>query len=247
MSETEMEKKLTIDLLGSKAVADSVKKVVDTGTDGITAFLSVICMPAATELGQLFKDKVSAYRQENQMKVLVKAEILWKKLHDHKNLQAHPRIVGAILENSQWEDSDEIQNMWAGLLATSCTKSGKSQENLLFINLLNQITSLQAKLLNYLCFHCEKKASPLTLLFCDDFTLLVSELLEITEVNEIHNLDMQIDHLRELGLLDPISGLYTDGSSTARVTPSAMALMLYVRSQGYVGVPAEFFGLLSKD
>lgn len=244
MSNPESDRKFTLDILGSKAVTDAAKKVVDTSVDGVATFLNVICMPAAEEFGLLLKDRISAVRRENQMKVLIKAEKLWNTLNN-KNFHAHPRLVGAILGHSGWEDDDEVQNMWAGLIASSCNESGKSQENFLFINLLGQITSSQAKLLNYLCYHCEKRVYSGGLLTGSFFNLPTSKIFEITNIDEIYILDMQIDHLRELGLLISDSSLILDSIEIVNATPSAVAIMLYVRSQGFVGSPAEFFGFRS--
>ena len=46
--------------------------------------------------------------------------------------------------------------MWGGLLASSCTTDGDDESNLIFINILSQITSLQAKIINYACEKVKK-------------------------------------------------------------------------------------------
>jgi hypothetical protein len=47
--------------------------------------------------------------------------------------QAHPRVLHEIIENASWVDDEEVQAMWAGLLASSCTEDGKDDKNLIYI------------------------------------------------------------------------------------------------------------------
>jgi hypothetical protein len=56
----------------------SLTKPLDTTTKGIIegagAFLSKVCLPAAEEMGLLFRDRVSYWRALNLAKILKKAE-----------------------------------------------------------------------------------------------------------------------------------------------------------------------------
>jgi len=56
---------------------------------------------------------------------------------------------------------------------------------------------------------------------------------------------MELDSLKSEGLMEPTAGLRSDmaRSQPIDVTPSALAINLYVRAQGYVGHPAAYFGL----
>jgi hypothetical protein len=67
---------------------------------------------------------------------------------------------------------------------------------------------------------------------------------EITECSDFHRLDRELDHLRALEL---INGGFDPDSTDADITPSALALQLYVRSQGYIGSPIDYFGLDKKE
>jgi hypothetical protein len=55
----------------------------------------------------------------------------------------------------------------------------------------------------------------------------------------------ELNHLRDLGLLDPRGagfGTFSD-STTAQLTPSPLALHMFVRLSGHLGDPLQFFGL----
>ena len=129
------EKSHSLDVFGVKPLADSVKQVTQGAIDGVAAFLSRICLPAAEEFGLLLRDKVARYRATNAVKIAQKAEQKLRAASGEVNGHAHPRLVGIVLEIGSWTDADEIQELWAGLLASSCTPDGQDQSNLIFLNL----------------------------------------------------------------------------------------------------------------
>jgi len=90
--------------------------------DGAGAFLGRICLPAAEEFGQLLRDRIKYWRAVNASKIAAMAEARLRALNAGKSVQAHPRLVGAIIEQGSWTDDEEVQQMWAGLLASSCTQ-----------------------------------------------------------------------------------------------------------------------------
>jgi hypothetical protein len=146
-----------LDVLGIKPVAEAVNTVTEATTKGAAAFLGRICLPAAEEFGFLLQDKVRASRAANQVKIALKAEQLVQRNTNAEGLHAHPRIVGTILDQGGWADEDEVQSMWAGLLSSACTPTGRSQENLIFVTLLSQITFSEAKIINYSCEKATKR------------------------------------------------------------------------------------------
>jgi hypothetical protein len=131
------------DLLGLRPFGQATKIVAQAAVDGAGAFLGRICLPAAEEFGLLLRDKVSAWRAKNAAAITTTAEELLEASGGIIDKQAHPRIVGKVLEHGSWEDDETVQTMWAGLLASSCSSDGKDQSNLVFINLLEQMTSAQ--------------------------------------------------------------------------------------------------------
>jgi hypothetical protein len=230
----------SLDILGIKPIGDSVNTIVKGTVEGAAAFLSRICLPAAEEFGLLLKDKVSAWRAQNLIKVTEKAE---RKLRDSPNPEkrhTHPRILSLTIENSSWVDSDEVQEMWAGLLASSCTEEGKDESNLIFINLLSQLTTSEVKIVNYCCEHAEKYTGVAGWIGAKSFPASIDELQNITGITDVHRLDRELDHLRSLELLDINSG-FVAHSTDANLSPSTLALNLYVRCQGSLQSPPDFF------
>jgi hypothetical protein len=208
--------------------------------DGAGAFLSRICLPAAEEFGLLLKDKVSRWRAQNLIRICEQSEKMIEKHQPLTNVYAHPRLVTATIESGSWADHDKVQGMWAGLLASSCTEDGKDESNLLFINLLSQITSSEALIFNHACESVEKTVSQGGWINGGQIIVELNDLIKLTLVMDIHRLDRELDHLRSLDLMH---GGFDPNSTSARLMPTPLGLHMYVRCQGYVGSPIDYFGI----
>ena len=232
----------SLDILGIKPVADAVSVVTTATTAGIGAFLSRICLPAAEEYGLLLRDKVGAWRAQNAIAIATKAETKLRRLSNPDGRHAHPRLVGAVIENGSWIEDDFLQEMWAGLLASGCTEDGQDQLNVIFSTSLAQLTPAQAKVLQFACEKCQKIRSTSGLAVPKVLIISVAEVLEVAGISDVHSMDLQLDHLRGIGLLDIASGLNPD-AEMANLCPTALGLQLFIRSEGFLGSPLEYFGL----
>ncbi|MGF7130541.1 hypothetical protein P3T40_002016 [Paraburkholderia sp. EB58] len=233
------------DPLGAKAFAEA-SKVVTTGVvKGTGAFLSRICLPVAEEFGLLLQDKVRHWRAVNASNVLAKAEALVEKRPNASNLHVHPRMLGSILEEAAWADQDTMQTSWAGLLATACSEDGADQSNLIFIKLLAQLTPAEAAIITHSCENAKVQFSEngfLTVL--EELRINATHLMALTGHADIHRLDLELDHLRELGLLsDGGFGSYIGAPKDAAITPSPLCLQFYARMQGFVGSAPDYYGV----
>ncbi len=229
----------SLDILGVKPIADSINIVTKETVAGASSFLGKICLPAAEEFGFLLRDKVSNWRLNNQIRMLQKSEQKYDRF-SQESAHAHPRLVSRILDCSSWNDSDDVHDLWAGLLASSCTPDGKDESNLIFVNILSQLTSLQAKILKYCCETAKKAASKGGWIHAEPYYLELAKLEEILQITDVHRLDREMDHLRALGIVE--AGFMPD-STVAILTPTSLGLQMYVRCQGYLGSPFEFFGI----
>ena len=233
----------SLDILGIKPVADSVNRLTRAAVDGASAFLSRICLPAAEELGMLFRDKVASWRARNAVLVVDRArEKLEARGPEADQLHAHPRIVGQIIDAGSWSESDDIQDLWGGLLASSCTEDGRDESNLIFANLLGQLTSLQARVITYGCETATKAISPGGWIYAEDVHVDEAQLRQITGVDDIYRLDRELDFLRALELIEEGFDFNT---RIANITPTPLALQLFMRCRGYRGDPSRFYGVAS--
>jgi hypothetical protein len=235
----------SLDILGVKPIGEAANKVVDTSLKGIEGFLKTVCVPALEEFGLLLKDKVRNWRLNNISKILGKAK--GKLEFENENLQfkAHPRVALSIIDNGSLNDNDEIQEMWAGLFVSSCTKDGQDDENLIFIDLLKQLTVCEARILKYACENSRKILYPNGLVLGDHLEIPCEKLIDISSVSEVHRLDRELDHLRSLQLIGSGGGFggfdVENNNLDADITPSALGLNLYLKANGFNGDPKNYW------
>lgn len=236
------EKDNSLDLLGIKPISSAIDKTTEGTLKGIGEFLTLVCKPALGEFGYLLQDKVRNWRLNNVVKMLTKAKGKLEYKEGSLEVKSHPRIAISIIDKSSYIDDDTVQEMWAGLFASSCNKDGQDDENLLFIDLLQKLTFSQAKLLNYSIENCKKIHYKRGLLLADKFEIHCDEIKKITGINDIHRIDRELDYLRTIGLIDETEGGFdVNKELVANLTPTYLALSLYVKSQGSSDNPDIFW------
>jgi hypothetical protein len=229
----------SLDILGIKPVGKAVEKITAGTVDGAGAFLSRICLPAAEEFGLLLRDRVHNWRTQNLVAITRKAE---QNLQSYAGLHASPRLVNRVVEEASWIDDSEVQEMWAGLLSSSCTETGDDDSNLLFIGLLSSLTKLEANILRFACERSSKSCGQNGLITVCNFEVSIEQLFDVAGVRDVQRLDRELDHLRVLGLLD--GGFESPPRlDVVSLTPTTLAVHMYVRCQGTRISPAEYFGI----
>jgi abortive infection alpha-like protein len=227
----------SLDLLGVKPVADAFNAATQAAIDGASAFLSRICLPAAEEFGFLLQDTVKGWRARNLFRTTKKTERILGRLEGQ---QAHPRVVAQIVEHSSWTDADDIQEMWAGLLASSCTEDGTDESGLIFVDLLSRMTAREARILRLACQKAKPTFAAGGELFADNVIFWGHELRELVGLTDDYTLQREIAHLHSLELM---KGQFSIHAQKAILMPSELGLHLFARSSGHRGDPATSYGL----
>ena len=115
--------------------------------------------PACEEMGALIGEHVRVFRLKNQIRILKRA----KKILATEGLE--PEAVNLktfvpLLEAGALEEDDEMAERWASLLASAATATGKQTVEPSFIEILRQLTPLQARILDAIYQHIEKSQIP---------------------------------------------------------------------------------------
>lgn len=227
---------ISIDVLGAKHIAETTHLVVEKSFQGVEGFLRLVCAPALEEVGLMARDQVKSWRLNNTIKILEKAKGKLQYENGEIEIHAHPRVALSIIENGSLNDNDEIRDMWAGLFASSCTKSGQEDENLIFVDLLKQLTVAEAKILKYSCENAIKVIYKNGLICAEELEIQIDLLKEISGIIELHRLDRELDHLFAINLIGNVLGggfNPEDDLLNAKITPTSLALNLYVKCQGF--------------
>ncbi|MDE0101131.1 MAG: hypothetical protein OXN89_02015 [Bryobacterales bacterium] len=243
-----MSQKKALQLLGLEELTGSLRIVTQGVVDGAAAFLSRLCLPAAEELGLALRDRISGWRARNAMRMLDRANKIYLSNEPVGTDRLSPRLANLAIEESSWIEDDSVQELWSGLLASATSIDGQSDENLLFMNLLKQMSSFEVSVLRFAVEKSSKKVIQ-GLAISEPFEgFLVKDLPSLLGVQDIHRIDRELDHLRELGLIGPNTGRGRGGginlsSGTADLTPTPLALHLYVRSQGSKLSPVDYWNI----
>lgn len=223
-----------LDLFGIKPIASAIDSSIKKGLKGVEGFLLLTCKPALGELGLMVQDKVRYWRLTNAIKMLEKAKGKLDFQNDKFELKAHPRIGLSIIENSSLIDNDFVLELWAGLFASSCSIDGQDDENLIFVDILKRLTTVQARIIQYSVENSKKVIHSNGLVTANGELLVhLEDLKKITGVSNIHRLDRELDSLHFMGLLPIGGGFDAHGTDlVANISPTYVALSLYIRCQG---------------
>lgn len=239
------EKNNSLDILGVKSLGDATNTIITKSIGGIELFLKIVCKPAFEEFGLMLGDKVRHWRVNNIINVLEKSQDKLEFRDNKLELKINPRIALGIIENASLTDENELQDLWSGLFAASCNHDEKNDENIIFIDFLKSITCTQAKILKYVCENSIKVIYNNGLMTSEKLILNVDKLKEISGILDLYRLDRELDHLAHLNLIGQDifngSGGIKISDFTANVTPTTLALNLYVRCNGYNGDPQFYW------
>jgi hypothetical protein len=240
------EKNMSSDLLGLAPYGEALKLTVEKGFEAASALLSRLCLPAAEELGLMFKDKVRYWRLKNIINIVNKMPTKISIDMNTLQLAVHPRIVNEVMENGSWCEDESLQEMWAGLLAASCKDNG-NDTNILFTQKLKVLTTIQAKIINAVCEVCQVDLYDNDLIHGRNVHLTLDNLIEITGCSNVDQLDTELDSLRanEFITSDRLEGSggfdITSNPLVANLEPTAILLNLYAKTQGFNGPLKAFY------
>lgn len=111
----------------SELVKAGVEGFSSAAFKGVNALLQSLLGPAAEEAGLMLKDHVRVFRAERQL-CLYRRTIERLQKMDVRPQRVPLKLLFPIVENASMEESDELQDRWANLLAHAAEQ--KNRENL---------------------------------------------------------------------------------------------------------------------
>ncbi len=235
-------KKEISDVLGIAPYGEALKLIIEKSFDGVSAVLSRICLPATEELGLMYRDTVRHWRLKNIIKIVEKAQGTMELNNNELQLSAHPRIVHEVLEEGSWCEDEILQGMWAGLLSSSVGEGQASDSNILYLNVLKKLTTIQAKIINHICTTCKVKLFNSDLLVGSQIIMTLEELIQVSGSNDVYQLDAELDNLRANDLVEDMGGFIPSAVPLkADLCPSAFLLQLYAKTNAYKGSLKDFY------
>ncbi len=196
------------------------------------AFLRRICPPASEPMRDLIHKTLSNVRAASVVEIALKAERFLAQESNADCMVAHPDLTLRILEHGSWVDAEWLQELWAGLLATSCTFEGQDESNLVYINLLSKLAPLPTQILTMACAKAtqamvQSTASP------NLQAISAEEMARITRSNNLTKIYRSIAELSDLGLLEKNARSASNANlGAAKAKPTHLGLQMYARCSG---------------
>ncbi|HTB97270.1 MAG TPA: hypothetical protein VK716_09700 [Terracidiphilus sp.] len=211
---------------------------------GVLAFVARISPAALEEVSRLIREGLSNYRVASAIEIALKAERILSFGVNSERMRAPAHLVVRILESGSWADSESAQQLWAGLLATSCSLSGRDDSNLAFVDMLSQLTAAHLRILAAACTKAAKYMAGVERLSSKPITLTAQDMQRITGSRDLIRAHRDLEYLADLGLLTltvrSSSFSPLDGSDIA---PTSLGLQLYARCSGHRGSAQDFYGV----
>jgi len=138
------------DKIIEKLAEETAKQSVGKLTEGICSFFSSICMPAAEEFGLLLRDQIAHYRLRNLFQIVRKTQKILKQ-HKAEGLgTVSPKLLNEYVSEATWAEDENIQNMWAGLLAAEAIHGSGSDDAIIYVNTLKSLSAYEARIIDLL-------------------------------------------------------------------------------------------------
>lgn len=135
--------------------AKAIQEVAKTTRTGIEAtrqlggFVSKIINEPVEAVVGILTDRLQFIRAENQLRLANR----WREILKERKIEGALRIVPPklalpIIENASLEENDELQNLWANLLASAVDPNFKGEIRSAFIEIIKQLEVVDVHILN---------------------------------------------------------------------------------------------------
>ncbi|WP_433969872.1 Abi-alpha family protein [Tunturiibacter gelidiferens] len=121
---------------------DGAGEIIKSGAmANLTDLLKTFAGPALEEVGAILADNAKVYRLKNLLRTTEKAKQILQDAGLHPN-SVPARLLLPILDTCSVEDNDDLQERWAGLLASASQETDSLSPS--FIETLKQLTPKEA-------------------------------------------------------------------------------------------------------
>ena len=196
-------------------------------------FLYRVCRSEAKEAILLLGGELDTDRTLTLARIALDAENMLASEPDAEHMHVHPKIVANILREGSWAPDELTRQLWAGLLASSCSVDTPDDSNQIFVRLLIHITPSMAKILVHGCERTLGAAPNVENPIPGSVVLNPKEIIEVTAVYDLYRNATDLAYLFNLGLIQKVFDFtsYHDADSFD-ITPTNLGIELYKHCHG---------------
>jgi len=131
----------------TQEIAKTSGKAIDT-VNNFGGFISKYIGGSVEQACGIFEDKLKYMRWENQANIMLKANKKLEELGQLNPTKTIPlKLAIPLLEYASLEDDNYLQDLWVNLLVNSSNENNNFSLEKSHINILEQLTTLEAKIL----------------------------------------------------------------------------------------------------
>lgn len=203
-------------------------------------FLCRICPAGAEEAILLLGGQFGNEHMDSLVKIALSAEKLLASEPEGDRGRAHPKMVAIILREGSWASDEQILQLWAGLLVSSCSLDEPDETNQVFIDLLIHLVPEMARIFIYACEQALIAAEGAENSPVAPIVLTAEKLIDLTGLSDIARIVTNIALLVNLGLGQKVPDLtsYLEFEKLD-IAPTRMGLELYKHCRGERGKPSD--------
>lgn len=132
-----------------KEVAKTTGKAIDASVK-LGGFFRLVLGDTAVELGGVANDWAKYFRYKNLLRIQDKVNGLHaKRKIEGKTIPIPPRYAIPLIQNASHEDDDDIQSLWAGLIANSTDPNKKLNVKKIYIEILSSLEPIDVQIILY--------------------------------------------------------------------------------------------------
>jgi hypothetical protein len=205
-----------------------------------TLFLCRLCQSEAEEAILLLGGQLDTGRTATVIQIVLAAETLLASDPDAERMRAHPKLLANILREGSWCDDESIRQLWAGLLASSCSVEAPDDSNQVFVDLLIHLAPVQAKIFCYACERALGSAQNAENPLPGSVILNPQQMIALTGWSDLTRNATDAAYLFNLGLIQKLFDFtsYHDFDSFD-ITPTILGLELYKHCHGHREKPGQ--------
>jgi hypothetical protein len=197
-------------------------------------FLYRLCPSRAMEPIHVLTGELDQFRTESMLAITLGAGGMLAAEPDAAQIRANPGIVAGILKNGCWEYNDLTQRLWAGLLASSCSRDGEDLSNEDLIEVLGQVTTNQAHILVEACKLADDGTEDKDGIGKRSIIISHNEMIRVTGMYDLYRNATDVAYLYIYGLIKNNYDFSSYGTkSSFDITPTSLGMRLFRECRGY--------------
>jgi hypothetical protein len=194
-------------------------------------FLCRLCQSGAEEAILLLGGQLDPTRTECVFEIALGAEKLLSTDRNADKMRADPKLVAHMMREGSWAHSVQQKQLWIGLFANSCKPEGWDDSNMVFADMLVNITPAQATIFIEGCNRALRSMNETDTAPPRRIVQSPHEMIELTHMYDLTRVATDVAYLYNLGVIDKLFD-FTSYVETENfdITPSSVGIDLFRRS-----------------